>query len=113
VAGVVYIDIEEGKKRLMNNGKLYAKMLAKFKADTSIDELLAFARAQDWEKARAEAHAIKGVAANLSLTELYRQSLDAETQFKGNSFQAQALENLKTCFAETITHADKVIADYA
>ena len=110
MADVVYIDEEEGKKRVMNNGKLYAKLLTKFKSDTNLNDLVNFAEAQDWEKAQGAVHTIKGIAANLSLKELFNQSLDVETQIKGKSLKPESLENLKTCFAETLVQADKVIA---
>ena len=113
MADVVYINEEEGVKRVMNNGKLYAKLLTKFKTGTNLDDLIAFAGAQDWEKAQAAAHTIKGIAANLSLTELFNQSLDVETQIKGKSLNPESLENLKACFAETVIQVDKVIAKYA
>ena len=113
MADIIYINEEEGKKRVMNNGKLYAKLLTKFKTDTNLNDLIAFAGAQDWEKAQGAAHTIKGVAANLSLTELYNQSLDVETQIKGRSLNPESLENLKNCYAETLVHMEKVIAQYA
>ena len=113
MADLVYVNEEEGKKRLMNNAKLYAKLLVKFKTDTNLDNLLAFVDAQEWENAQASIHTIKGVAANLSLTELFNQSLDVETQIKGKALKDESLENLKACLAETIVHAEKVIAQYA
>ena len=113
MADVIYINEEDGKKRVMNNGKLYAKLLTKFKADTNLGDLIAFAEEQDWEKAQAAAHTIKGIAANLSLSELFKQSLDVETQIKAKSLAESSLENLKTCFSETIIAVDKVIANNA
>jgi len=110
---VIYINEEEGKKRVMNNGKLYAKLLTKFKSDTNLADLVTFAAAQDWEKAQASAHTIKGIAANLSLTELFNQSLDVETQIKGKSLNSGSLDSLKLCFTETIAAVDGVIAKYA
>ena len=107
---VVYLNEEEGKKRIMNNAQLYVKLLTKFKAGTSLDALVSAAGAQDWEKAQTEAHTIKGIAANLSLTELYNQSLDVETQIKGKALKTESLESLKNCFAITLTEIDKVIA---
>ena len=80
MADVIYINAEEGKKRVMNNVKLYVKLLTKFKSDTNLEELYSFVETQDWEKAQVSAHTIKGVAANLSLIELFNQSLDMETQ---------------------------------
>jgi len=113
MSDVVYVNEEEGKKRVMNNGKLYAKLLTKFKTDTNLVDLITSAGAQDWEKAQAAAHTIKGIAANLSLTELFNQSLDVETQFKGKSLKPESLESLKTCFTETVAAVDNVIVKYA
>ena len=112
MTGVVYINEEEGKKRVMNNGKLYVKLLTKFKDDTNLNDLVTSLEAQDWEKAHAAAHTIKGVAANLSLTELYNQSFDLENQVKGKSLKPESLENIKLCFNETLTEVEKVIARY-
>ena len=112
MSDVVYINEEEGKKRVMNNGKLYAKLLTKFKTDTNLNDLYAFAEAQDWEKAQGAAHTIKGIAANLSLTELFNQSLDVETQIKGKSLKTESIESLKNCFAETLIQVEKVITQY-
>ena len=109
---VVYINEAEGKKRLMNNDKLYAKLLSKFKTETNLEELFSYTDVQDWEKAQAEVHTIKGVAANLSLIELFNQALEVETQVKGKSLNPSALENLKACLDETIVQAEKVIAKY-
>ena len=110
MADIAYIDEEDGKKRLMNNAKLYAKILAKFKADTTLDELLSSIADQEWEKAQAEIHSIKGVAANLSLPELFKQSLDVETQIKGKSLKEESVENLKLCFSQTLIQVEEVIA---
>ena len=112
MADVVYINGEEGIKRVMNNGKLYARLLTKFKTDTKLDDLVSSAEEQDWEKAQNAAHTIKGIAANLSLTELYNQSLDVESQIKGKSLNPESLETLKACFAETLVAVEKVIAQY-
>ena len=113
MADLVYVNEVEGKKRLMNNVKLYTKLLAKFKTDTNLEDLTAFVEAQDWEKAQSAAHTVKGIAANLSLTELFNQSLDVETQLKGKSLKPESFENLKACFAETLVQVEKVIANNA
>lgn len=110
MADVIYINEEDGKKRVMNNGKLYAKLLGKFRDDTNLNDVEAFVAAQDWEKAQAAAHTIKGIAANLSLIELFNQSLDVETQIKGGALNPESLEKLKLCFSETLEAVDKVIA---
>jgi HPt (histidine-containing phosphotransfer) domain-containing protein len=107
---VVYINEEEGKKRVMNNGKLYAKLLTKFKTDTNLNDLADFVETQNWEKAQVVVHTVKGIAANLSLTELFNQAIDVEAQIKGKSLKQESFENLKNCFAQTLIHVDEVIA---
>jgi len=113
MADIVYVNDEEGIKRIMNNGKLYARLLTKFKTGTNLDSLLSFVEAKDWANAQAAAHTIKGIAANLSLTELFNQSLDVETQFKGKSIKDESLESLRLCFEETLNAVEKVIAQNA
>jgi len=108
---VVYIDFADGVKRVVNNTKLYVKLLAKFRSENKLDNLEAAIAAGDMEKARNEAHTIKGVAANLSLTELYKQSLALETQIKGGAADPAQLDTVKTAFAKTLQEIDKVIAE--
>lgn len=105
-----YMNFDEGVKRVMNNVKLYLKLIAKFKTDTNLDELLTPLAAQDYEKAQTAAHTLKGVAANLSLTELFKQTLELETQIKGQTVNPGQIEKVKTAFSETIKKIDKVIA---
>ena len=110
---IIYINQEDGIKRVMNNGKLYARLLTKFKDGTNLGELEELVNSQDWEKAQTAAHTLKGVAANLSLTELYNQSLDIETQLKAKTIDPSSIEKLKICFTATLGEIEKVIAAYA
>jgi len=110
---VVYIDVAEGIKRVMNNSKLYAKLLVKFKDDKNLAELDEAITAGDLIKAQASAHTLKGLAANLSFSELFKQSLELETQIKAGSVNPEQLAAVKDVYAETLTETDKVIAQYA
>jgi HPt (histidine-containing phosphotransfer) domain-containing protein len=106
---VVYINVEEGTKRVMNNTKLYVKLLTKFKADTSVNEIEAALTAGDMEKAQVAAHTLKGLAANLSLMELFKQSLELETQIKAKAVNPDKLGVVKDTYTQTLTEIDKVI----
>ena len=106
---IVYIDVNDGVRRVMNNLKLYVKLLIKFKEGTKFDELEDSLASNNWEKAQSEAHAIKGVAANLSLPELFKQSLELETQIKAKAVKPGQLEIVIDTFNKTIVEADKVI----
>ena len=108
---VVYVDFADGIKRVMNNAKLYVKLLTKFRDGTKIDELEAAVAAGDLGKAQAEAHTIKGVASNLSLSELAKQSLELETQIKAGAVEPQQMETIKAVFAATLEEVSKVIAE--
>jgi len=107
---VVYIDFAEGVNRVMNNAKLYVKLLTKFKDGTNLNELEAAFGDGDLEKAQVQAHTVKGIAANLSLSELFKQILELENQIKARSVNPLQFETVKTVFAETIKEIDKVIA---
>jgi HPt (histidine-containing phosphotransfer) domain-containing protein len=107
--GVVYVDQAEGQKRVMNNAKLYHRLLKKFRTENNLDDLRAAVGAGDFEKAQAAAHTIKGIAANLSFTELYKQSLEVETQIKGKSVDLGAMDTMSACFEETLKAIDEVI----
>ncbi|MFP3040363.1 Hpt domain-containing protein [Treponema primitia] len=113
-SGAVYINIDEGLKRVINNGKLFAKLLNKFKTDNagSLDETLNYVAAGDYEKAKVSIHTLKGIAANLALTELYKQTVEIEAQIKAGALDTGTQELIRKCFAETLVLLDEVIAKY-
>jgi HPt (histidine-containing phosphotransfer) domain-containing protein len=110
--GKTYIDWNDGIKRVMNNVKLYTRLLEKFKtsAAANLGNLSAALDAGDFEKAQSEAHTIKGVAANLSLLALQEGALELETQIKARAVAPGAFDGLKACFAETLTAIDQTLA---
>jgi HPt (histidine-containing phosphotransfer) domain-containing protein len=108
----IYINVEEGIGRVVNNSKLYAKLLGKFKADPNMADLSACLSAGDLEKAKVCAHTLKGLAANLSLTELFERTRDLETGIKEGLIPEGALDGLRAVYGETIKKADEVIARY-
>ncbi|MDR2518802.1 MAG: Hpt domain-containing protein [Spirochaetaceae bacterium] len=110
----IYVDQAEGLKRVMHNTALYVRLLNKFKIDfdTKVGDLVAAASAGDYEKAQVLAHTLKGTAANLSLTELFKQSLEVETQIKNKAPDPESLERIKACFDETLAAIDMVLQQY-
>jgi HPt (histidine-containing phosphotransfer) domain-containing protein len=109
---VVYIDFDEGVKRVVNNTALYVKLLIKFKADINLEDIGTGLDAGDYEKARVSAHTIKGIAANLSLTELFEKIRDLEFQIQEKALRPGALDTVKTVYAETVKEIDGVIKKY-
>jgi len=109
----VYMDYAEGLKRMMNNAAFYAKMLTKFKANNTLNDIEANLNAGDMEKAQVACHTLKGTAGNLSLIELHLQSLELETQIKARSVKPEQFSILKETYNNTLPEIDKVIAQNA
>ncbi|MDR0524361.1 MAG: Hpt domain-containing protein [Spirochaetaceae bacterium] len=111
---VVYVDQAEGLKRVMQNAKLYVKLLNKFKVDfkTKPAELLTAVKAEQYESAQGVAHTIKGTAANLGMAELYKQSLAVEGQIKDGTVSPESAQVLQTCFDHTVSAIDAVLKQY-
>ena len=110
---IVYVDQEDGKKRVLNNAKLYAKLLGKFKNDTTLDPVFAALEAGNYEEAQGLAHTIKGVTANLSIKDLNEKVVELEAQIKAKSVDPQIIEAVKASFAATMPEVEKVIAENA
>ncbi|MDR3342347.1 MAG: Hpt domain-containing protein [Treponema sp.] len=111
-AGVIYVNQAEGLQRVMNNMKLYVKLLKKFKTDMNLNELITMVRVEDYENAQIQAHTIKGTAANLSLIELFKQTRALEEQIQNKAIEDEALETLQACYHETIRSIDTFIAHH-
>ncbi|MDR2110791.1 MAG: Hpt domain-containing protein [Spirochaetaceae bacterium] len=110
--GVVYIDTEDGLKRLVGNTKLYVKLLNKFKVEADLEGILSALRGGDYEDAQVKAHTLKGIAANLSLKELFLQTQKLEAQIKNKSVDPEMPGTIRACYGETVQYVDKVTARY-
>ncbi|MDR0322561.1 MAG: Hpt domain-containing protein [Treponema sp.] len=109
---VVYVNVEDGSKRVMNNIKLYVKLLAKFKDDQSLPAIETAIAEESIEKAQPLVHTLKGLSANLSLTELFNQTLELETQMKAGTINRDQLTLVKDIHSKTLAEIDKVISKY-
>ncbi|MCL2479973.1 MAG: Hpt domain-containing protein [Treponema sp.] len=110
---VVYVDYDDGLKRVMNKTALYVKLLGQFKATAKMDELTALLSAGDMEKAQIQAHTIKGMAGNLSLIEMYKQILELETQIKARNVDPGQIEKVQQVYAATVQEVERIIAQNA
>ena len=86
------VDIQDGLKRFVNNTALYEKMLKKFPAAAAGLPVMEHFQSGDLDAAVANAHTLKGMTGNLSLTPLY----EAYTQIvallrEGKPEEAQVL----------------------
>lgn len=65
-------NLEDAMDRLMNNKELYERMLKRLPDATEKARVKAAFDAKDYDAAEKGAHALKGVAGNLSLEKLYK-----------------------------------------
>ena len=109
---VIYINAEEGINRVMNNSVLYNRLLVKFKNDTNINDIESAFAQGDTEKAKNASHTLKGLAANLALTELFKQVLELESQIKAGNLNNDQMALVRTTYDKTLAEIDKVINPY-
>lgn len=89
---VLGADTEDAVARFMGNAGLYEKMLKKFPKVVEDSPVLTYARSEDYETATSNAHALKGVTGNLSLTPLYTKYTKIVDLYReGKTEQANAL----------------------
>lgn len=91
------VNTDEALNRFMNNSSLYERMLLKFPPNLEKLEVLSFIEAGDVKTATENAHTLKGIAGNLSLTPLYT----AYTEIV-NLLRADKPDEAKAILVETL-----------
>ncbi len=78
-AGIEYRD---GLKRMNGSEALYIKLLKKFVGDSNYAGFMANMEAGDGVQAAMHLHALKGLVANLSMTQLHAECVAAEASLR-------------------------------
>ncbi len=104
------LDYESGIHRFMNNEKLFQKFLLKFLDDKSFERMKEAVIRQDCEQGFKEAHTLKGVAANLSFTELTEISSELTELLRAGKLAeaAQKLPELEKAYERVVGFLQKV-----
>ena len=82
------INYESGIQRFMGKDEMFERFLLKFLADPSYENLRAAVESGDCQEAFAQAHTLKGVAANLAMDDLYQTVFEATEAFRAGNFEA-------------------------
>jgi HPt (histidine-containing phosphotransfer) domain-containing protein len=106
-----YVNIDEGLKRLRGNKAIYVRMLKLFLAGEEINNFEAAINGGDLKEAANIAHAIKGVAGNLSLTKLYELSAQLMAKLRAGERNEAMIEDFRTVAANTRESVNAVIKD--
>jgi HPt (histidine-containing phosphotransfer) domain-containing protein len=98
-----YIDTQKALERIRGNEKLFKTLLKHFlNTQEQVDQLKREVEANDREGAAKSVHAIKGVAANLSMTTLYDQSVSFEALLKSGGDVSGAFGTFDAAYQKTL-----------
>ena len=97
-----YIDQDSALKRVGGSESLYKRLLSKFIDGNYQAQLEALIASDDIAGATAQAHTIKGVAANLSLLEVNAISLKLEQALKNGEPYQSLVTELRSATEATI-----------
>lgn len=78
------VDTEDALKRFSGNSNLFIRMIGKFPASAEGLEVLSFMKEGDYATAVSNAHTLKGVTGNLSITPLYTAYTEIVNRLRAN-----------------------------
>ncbi|MDR2137196.1 MAG: Hpt domain-containing protein [Synergistaceae bacterium] len=107
-----YVDTQKALERIRGNEKLFKTLLKHFlNIQEQVDQLKREVEANDREGAGKSTHAIKGVAANLSMTALYEQSVSFETLLKSGGDTSEAFGIFEATYQKTLECVKALLQD--
>ncbi|MDR2523242.1 MAG: Hpt domain-containing protein [Synergistaceae bacterium] len=107
-----YVDTVKALERIRGNAKLFKMLLTHF-LDTrgQVDQLKQEISANDRQAAAKSVHAIKGVAANLSMTALYELCPPFEVLLKTDEDAAELMAAFQETYEKTLTCVNHLLAN--
>lgn len=106
-----YVDLAGGLGRIRGNQKVYKMLLATFTKSVYLEQLRDEVQRSDIAAAAATAHAVKGMAANLSLDALHSVAANLETQLKAGEMPPESVDEFCKAYETTIAYVDAVMAE--
>lgn len=104
------INVKKGMAIVANNKMVYARLLKSFVNNSFGDRLIEAIESGDSEQIRQNAHALKGVAGNMHMEELYELSRSIEADAKeGRSVPPDKVEEFKRQSGETLVSVKMLI----
>ncbi|MBQ5320091.1 MAG: Hpt domain-containing protein [Oscillospiraceae bacterium] len=81
------VDVDGTISRFMNNSEIYVKFLARFPDEDRITPIHEAIAEKDYEKLLAAAHKLKGVSANLGMTNLSGKAAEIVTKVRNGFYE--------------------------
>ena len=104
------LDVADGLSRVMNNKKLFFRLLSRFSGSQMVEDIIEAIQEGNNIRVQQAAHALKGVSANLGLSELHSISLQIETRAKVLEAADDLLPNLKQTLTATMAAIESLLA---
>ena len=105
-----YINTEKALERIRGNVKLFKSLLTRFLATREqFEQLQKEIAANDREAASKSVHAIKGVAANLSMTELYDLCPPFEALLKTDGDTSESITAFGAVYEKTVESVNALL----
>lgn len=106
-----YVDMDDALARVRGNKKLYKRMLMLFLDNKEVASLKESLEAGNLEQAATDAHTIKGMTGNLSLTKVFTLSMELMEQLRGGTYDKEVAEAFFQAYDATREHVEKIIAE--
>jgi len=109
----IYFNVDEALGRMMGNKMILVKLLNKFVESTDIVPLKEDIEKKDYAAAAEKAHALKGVSANLALTELnsLAKALELNLKEQNGADYDKNFADMADVFEKTMTVIKEAISE--
>ena len=105
-----YVNTEKGLERIRGNVKLFKTLLMRFMDTRSqFEQLQKEIEANDRESASKTLHALKGVAANLSMPALYDLCPSFEALLKTDADTSESLASFNAAYEKTVECVNAIL----
>ena len=101
------IAVEEGIKRVVNNKKLYHRLLKTFSGRKMADQIIEAAQKNEFKEAADRCHALKGTAGNLAM----RPLAEVTTQIEERLLAGESADDLFPVLMENIDAVEVAIQE--
>jgi len=105
------INIEEGKARVMDNLKLYLRLLGKFDGEKMAADVMDAMKTGDVKLVALATHALRGTAANLSFPVVQKISSEIEALAKADQDSSHLAEPLNEAMTALMVSIRKLLGE--
>ena len=108
-----HIDLADGIKRVVNNKKLYFRLVGKFDCQKMVQDVIDHVKAQDYTAATHATHALRGTASNLGFVNIGNIASEIEALCKKEEDASHLLDSLVAAGDALIEKIAEVTANEA